>query len=63
MSEIFKGTVLSVKDSKVRVAPVEDIDQVSALIKVPDYIGEIAKGDTVAYTTFTDYDGVVLAKL
>lgn len=63
MSEVLKGKVLSVKEAKARVAPLEDIDQVSALIDVPETIGELEKGDTVAYTIFNDYTGVVLARL
>ena len=63
MGEVVKGTVLSVKDNRCRVAPIEDIDQVSALITIPEYIEDIEKGDTVAYTIFGDYTGIVISKL
>lgn len=63
MGEILKGTVLSVKNDRCRVAPMEDIDQVSAKVMIPTHVGEINKGDAVAYTMFGDYTGVVISKL
>ena len=63
MSEVYKGIVLSAGGNVCRVAPLEDIDQVSPMIGIPENIGEVSKGDTVAYTIFPDFSGVVLAKL
>ncbi|MCR5824424.1 MAG: hypothetical protein K6G60_08345 [Lachnospiraceae bacterium] len=63
MGMVYKGRVLSVEENKCRVAPFEDIDQVSAKLLIPDTIGELKKDDAVAYTVFQDYSGVVLAKL
>ncbi|MCR4834375.1 MAG: hypothetical protein K5900_12440 [Butyrivibrio sp.] len=63
MSEIFKGTVLSISTSTCKVAPLDNIDQVSPSITIPDSITDLAKGDTVAYTVFKDYTGLVISKL
>ena len=60
MGEVLKGTVLSVDRDRCRVAPVEDIDQVSPRIIIPKHIENVSKGDTVAYTLFGDYTGVIL---
>ena len=61
MGEVLKGTVLSVNGDRCRVAPMEDIDQVSPKIMIPNHLGEISKGDTVAYTMFGDYTGIILS--
>lgn len=63
MGMVYKGRVLSVEGNKCRVAPCEDIDQVTTKLSVPDTVGELSKDDTVAYTVFNDYSGVILAKL
>ena len=63
MGMVYKGRVLSVEDNKCKVAPYEDIDQVTTKLLVPDAVGELRKDDAVAYTVFNDYSGVVLAKL
>lgn len=63
MGEVLKGTVLSVDRDRCRVAPAEDIDQVSPKIMIPNHIEGISKGDMVAYTMFGDYTGVVLSIL
>lgn len=63
MGEVFKGTVLSVKNDRCRVAPLEDIDQVSPKIMIPAHVGEINKGDVVAYTMFGDHTGVIVSRL
>ncbi|MCI5996096.1 MAG: hypothetical protein MRZ45_09180 [Blautia sp.] len=67
--EIIKGRVLTVgtgnNESKVRVAPVDDIDAVSPYIQVPKHLKDenILKGDAVAYVLFSDRTGVIIAKM
>lgn len=63
MGEVLKGTVLSVNGDRCRVAPIEDVDQVSSRIMIPAHITGITKGCTVAYTTFGDFTGVIVSKL
>ena len=63
MGEVLKGTVLSVNGDRCRVAPIENIDQVSSKIMIPAHIEGITKGCTVAYTTFGDFTGVIVSKL
>lgn len=64
-----KGTVLTVGEganqNMVRVAPIDNIDAVSMFYKVPKYLRDedIKKGDQVAFLSFADGTGVILAKM
>lgn len=64
-----KGTVLTVGEgtnqNMVRVAPIDNIDAVSMFYKVPKHLQDedIKKGDQVAFLSFADGTGVILAKM
>lgn len=64
-----KGTVLTVGEGSnpnmVRVAPIDNIDAVSTFYKIPKYLQDedIKKGDQVAFLSFADGTGVILAKM
>ena len=64
-----KGTVLSIGEgnyqNRARVAPIDNIDAVSTFYKIPKYLQDedIKKGDQVAFLSFADGTGVILAKL
>lgn len=64
-----KGTVLTVGEgtnlNMVRVAPIDNIDAVSTFYKIPKYLQDedIKKGDQVAFLSFADGTGVILAKM
>lgn len=64
-----KGTVLSVGDGErenmARVAPIDNIDAVSMFYKIPKHLQDedIKKGDQVAFLSFADGTGVILAKM
>ena len=64
-----KGIVLSVGEGNnlnmVRVAPIDNIDAVSTFYKIPKYLqdDDIKKGDQVAFLSFADGTGVILAKM
>lgn len=64
-----KGTVLSVGDGNnqnmARVAPIDNIEAVSMFYKIPKHLQDedIKKGDQVAFLSFADGTGVILAKL
>ena len=64
-----KGTVLTVGEganlNMVRVAPIDNIDAVSTFYKIPKYLQDedIKQGDQVAFLSFADGTGVILAKM
>lgn len=64
-----KGTVLTVGEgtnqNMVRVAPIDNIDAVSMFYKIPKHLQDedIKKGDQVAFLSFADGTGVILAKM
>ena len=86
---VYKGTILSIEGDKARVAPMDDIDAVSAFYIIPPHLRvddyekmadvtsgtlrtvlmdiaderRLKKGDTVAYSGFSDNTGVILAKM
>lgn len=74
---VKKGIVTSVKGQKAKVAPVDDMEAVSRYITIPTYSFQncaytgnvheqkmtVKKGDTVAFATFPDGSGVILAKM
>lgn len=63
-SKIYKGTVLSVEDAGIRVAPTDNIDFVSRRMKTASCVTEaIKKGDEVVYCIFPDMTGLILAKI
>lgn len=66
---VNKGTVLTVGEganlNMVRVALIDNIDAVSTFYKIPKYLQDedIKKGDQVAFLSFADGTGVILAKM
>ena len=64
-----KGIVLSVGEENnqnmARVAPIDNIDAVSMFYKIRKHLQaeDIKKADQVAFLSFADGTGVILAKL
>ena len=64
-----KGTVLTVGEGAnlniLRVTPTKNIDAMSTFYKRPKYLQDedIKKGDQVAFLSFADGTGVILAKM
>lgn len=63
--KIIKGKVLSIDGKTAKVAPVDNIDNVSPAIHAAEWIKaeSIVKESLVAYCLFPDNTGIILSKL
>ena len=63
MSSVIKGIVLSIRGDGCRVAPVDNVSEVSPLIAIPSHLRDLEKDDNVAYTLFSDGTGIIIGKI